>query len=79
MNMLKSSFATRQLESCKFIGHKLKGCGTSYGFPYLSELGAGIELAAQENRLDSLTELIHNYELEVNEILEKYEESPLKN
>ncbi len=34
-------------ESVRLIGHKMKGTGSSYGFPYLSELGAGIELAGR--------------------------------
>ncbi len=38
--------ATSDLET---VGHKLKGNGSMYGFPTLSELGAKLETAAHTN------------------------------
>lgn len=43
---LARAVAAGDTESARLIGHRMKGTGTSYGFPYLTELGAGIELAA---------------------------------
>ena len=40
-------------ESIRITGHNLKGCGTSYGFQYITDIGALIETAAnQPNRLE---------------------------
>lgn len=34
-------------DGVRMLGHKLKGTGTSYGFPRLTELGAAIEIAGK--------------------------------
>src|SRR6185436_14590309 len=39
--------AAGNLESLRAIGHKMKGTGTGYGFPFLTEIGGKIEVAAR--------------------------------
>jgi CheY-like chemotaxis protein/HPt (histidine-containing phosphotransfer) domain-containing protein len=44
------------------IGHKMKGTGTSYGFPIISRIGAQIELAAHQNDAAALERLVKDLE-----------------
>ena len=44
------------------IGHKMKGTGTSYGFPIISRIGAQIELAAHQNDAATLERLVKDLE-----------------
>jgi hypothetical protein len=37
------------------LSHNLKGTGTSYGFPDITRLGAGIEKASKEQNLEDVT------------------------
>jgi len=39
-------------DTVRMLGHRLKGTGTSYGFPRLTELGVELEAAGLEGRLD---------------------------
>ncbi|MDD3312694.1 Hpt domain-containing protein [Pseudodesulfovibrio sp.] len=43
---LRAAVERGDAESARLIGHRMKGTGTSYGFPNLTELGAAIEGAA---------------------------------
>jgi len=49
--------AAGRAEVIRLFGHRLKGTGASYGFPRLTELGAGIEEAALAADLDRAAEL----------------------
>ena len=40
--------------SVQKMGHNLKGSGSSYGFPQLTQLGAELEVAAREQALDKI-------------------------
>lgn len=44
-------------ETARQLGHKMKGTGSSYGFPYLTELGAAIEQAAVAGDLGRAADL----------------------
>ncbi len=44
-------------ETVRLAGHKMKGTGSSYGFPYLTEIGAAIERAAVAGDLDDAAAL----------------------
>lgn len=58
---LKKLWAMNEFESISRIGHKLKGNGLSYGFKFLSQTGAEIEVAAQNKNTYELQRLIDNY------------------
>ncbi|MUM76719.1 Hpt domain-containing protein [Pseudodesulfovibrio sp. F-1] len=49
--------AAGRAEPVRLFGHRLKGTGASYGFPRLTELGAGIEEAALADDLGRAAEL----------------------
>jgi PAS domain S-box-containing protein len=42
------------LQTARGLGHNMKGTGTAYGFPVITDLGAQIEQAAKEEKLDTL-------------------------
>jgi len=37
----------KDYEAIQILGHSMKGAGTSYGFPFISEIGKAIEDAAK--------------------------------
>jgi len=45
--VLESALAVGDYETIRVLGHQLKGSGTPYGFAALSQIGRGLELAAQ--------------------------------
>ena len=46
------------LASVQAMGHKMKGTGAGYGFPFLSETGSRIEMAARDGHTAELKALI---------------------
>lgn len=44
--VLREAFEKDDFDSVKSIGHRLKGNGTSFGFPSLSQLGSELEICA---------------------------------
>ena len=42
----RQALAARDFEALRMLGHKLKGTGAGYGFPFLTEIGSAIEQAA---------------------------------
>lgn len=46
LESLRLAAETGDAEGARMVGHKMKGTGSSYGFPHLTELGAAIERAA---------------------------------
>jgi len=51
-----------RFNDCKNLAHRLKGGGTSYGFPVMSELGEQMEKAAKAENRYELAELIQIFE-----------------
>jgi len=45
---------TATMESLRTFGHNIKGSGGMYGFDRVTELGAKIETAANENKLEDI-------------------------
>ena len=39
----------REFEGVRMIGHRLKGMGTGYGFPIVTEIGRDLEAAANDS------------------------------
>lgn len=58
---IKGALARGDMERIRVIGHSMKGSGSGYGFPTLSEVGAVIEHGAQrlnhEAILDAVAQL----------------------
>lgn len=55
---LRRMFESQELKSIQNIGHRLKGNGKSYGFARLSEIGAELEIAARDQDVPRVGELI---------------------
>ncbi len=50
----EKALAAGDLDSIRAIAHKMKGTGAGYGFPFLTETGAKLEIAAREGRTDEV-------------------------
>src|SRR4051812_7311017 len=53
----------KSFHECKNLGHRLKGCGTSFGFPEISELGGKIQEAAEIEDFNLLSEAVQEYQI----------------
>jgi HPt (histidine-containing phosphotransfer) domain-containing protein len=62
LGIAKQALSKGDLSSLQSMGHKLKGNGATFGFPELGELGAELETAAAENRLDQISSLMNRFE-----------------
>jgi signal transduction histidine kinase/DNA-binding response OmpR family regulator len=56
--LLRAALQDRDYETLRRLGHTLKGEGGSYGFDAITELGAGLEEAAQKENTQALERLI---------------------
>jgi HPt (histidine-containing phosphotransfer) domain-containing protein len=54
--------ADNEMEPLRIIGHTMKGSGASYGFSFISEIGARIEIAAKESNSRSIQEALKEFE-----------------
>ena len=54
MSAMEQAIAADDALAVSRLGHKLKGTGTSYGFVRLTELGAAIEIAGKDGKLDEV-------------------------
>lgn len=57
LGQLEQAIASGDAEATRLLGHRLKGTGTSYGFPKLTELGAAIEIAGREGEISQAAQL----------------------
>jgi PAS domain S-box-containing protein len=55
---LEADVATGDWKAVRAIGHNLKGCGQGYGFSGITEIGRGLELAAEEENTEGITRQI---------------------
>lgn len=46
LSSVKADLANLSFECARFCGHQMKGAGSPYGFPILTQLGSAIEQAA---------------------------------
>lgn len=58
LGLMEEALASGNSEAVRMLGHKLKGSGTSYGFPALTELGAATEIAGKADDLTTASKLI---------------------
>ncbi len=66
---ISAALQVHNFQEIALVGHTLKGSGTSYGFPEISDLGSQIEIAAKHHRLSKLQSLV----LEMERYLKSYE------
>ena len=62
---LKESLIKGQFDLALKIGHQLKGNAATFGFPEFSEIGQGLEKAAQERDQSRAMEVIEKFDLMV--------------
>ncbi|MFN7905286.1 MAG: Hpt domain-containing protein [Pseudobdellovibrionaceae bacterium] len=55
------AISCRQFEEIESIGHKIKGNGTTFGFPELSELGSEMEAAAKAKNQEVVLQLTKKF------------------
>jgi len=58
IEQIREALGKGDLEIITRIGHSMKGAGGSYGFDRVSELGAAIEIAGKENKIDEIEGLL---------------------
>ena len=59
ISILRDALVEKDISKLQSVGHSLKGVGGGYGFDTLSEIGAEIEIAAIQNDLSVMEELIN--------------------
>jgi len=58
--VIAAALARADFESIRSLGHNMKGTGTSFGFPRISEIGDELERAAQKQDADSVRNVTAN-------------------
>jgi HPt (histidine-containing phosphotransfer) domain-containing protein len=69
VKQLKDLIEKRNYDEIRQLGHRLKGSGASYGFPYLTELGRKIESASVGEDSEELKVILKNFTEEIEEAL----------
>ena len=64
---LKENIGLKNFEDIRKFGHNLKGTGSGYGYEEFTKIGNTIEQAAIDEKSDSLTELLDQFDTMVNE------------
>ena len=54
LEKIRECMDTATMESLRTFGHNIKGSGGMYGFDSVTELGAKIEAAAKEDKLEDI-------------------------
>ena len=54
LEKIQKGMDTATMESLRTFGHNIKGSGGMYGFDSVTELGAKIEAAAKEDKLEEI-------------------------
>jgi len=61
LDALRVALAAVDFEQLRQIGHRMKGVGTSYGFPQVSGFGKGVEDAARSGDRALLDACVKQY------------------
>ncbi|WP_419785848.1 Hpt domain-containing protein [Pseudodesulfovibrio sp.] len=77
LDELARAVAEGNAETARLVGHRMKGTGTSYGFPGLTDSGAAIENAAQKGDLAEAGRLGRAVAEFLDGVTVVYEEMPL--
>ncbi len=59
---IKAALKTRDFEAVRFIGHNLKGTGGGYGFEEISDIGLKLNLAAKDQDIRIIENLLSEME-----------------
>lgn len=60
--LLKAAVGQNQHAQVRILGHRMKGTGAPYGFSRLTEIGTGIEKAAEAQNSDALRQYVAELE-----------------
>lgn len=60
--LIATLLAEEDYDALRVLGHRLKGAGGGYGFPYITQLGAEIENAAKEVDGEKIEQLCRDLE-----------------
>lgn len=66
---IRRALVSGEFEIVATIGHKLRGNGTTFGFPELSEIGSGLEMAARQSDHDAVLAWSDKLEKRVEELV----------
>ena len=58
---LRVALASADFEQLRQLGHRMKGVGTSYGFPQISGFGKGVEDGARSGDRNALDACVRQY------------------
>ncbi len=72
IQVYQQALAGQDFETLIMMGHKMKGTGTGYGFPALTELGGAIEQAARRKDTQSIGESLNRFTAYVENIQLEY-------
>ena len=61
VDSLRIALAAADFEQLRQIGHRMKGVGTSYGFPQVSGFGKSVEDGARSGDRNSLDACVRQY------------------
>lgn len=64
---LKQSLDEESFDLALMIGHRLKGHGETFGFPYISSIGVQMELAAKEQDMPKVKDLVRSLDEAIEE------------
>lgn len=64
---LKESLAQESFDFAQVVGHRLKGHGETFGFPYISSLGITMEEAARAKDMEKLRAIVKSLDESVEE------------
>lgn len=64
---LKQSLDEESFDLALMIGHRLKGHGETFGFPYISSIGVQMELAAKEQDMSKVKDLVKSLDEAIEE------------
>jgi len=61
LDSLRHALQTGDFELVRYLGHRMRGVGGSYGFEYVTLLGRRLEHCGRERDADLLGELVSEY------------------
>jgi len=58
---LRHALIAGDFDHVRYLGHRMRGVGGSYGFDYVTTLGCRLEQCGRERDVDHLGELVADY------------------
>jgi len=69
INNCRQALESGNLKVCETVGHQLKGNGSMFGFPEISDIGKSLEDAAKEHNNEAAIHCVDELESIVNKSL----------